>query len=309
MTCSASSMTRSQGTTGVILALGAYGWWGVVIPIYYHQLQDVAVLELVAWRVLSGLPVLLAMILLASRFRAMLGLLAKPRVMTLLLSSAVLIAVNWLVFIHAVDDNRLTEASLGYYISPLLSVTIGMVVFGERMRGLQWMAISIAAIGVIVMAFQIGGLPWISLILGGCFALYGFIHKQVAADAVMGLSIEMLMLFPVMILLLGMVHAEEGAMIAGADGWMIMMLLLGGPITVIQLLLFTGAVRRLHLSTVGILQYLAPTGQLLTAVLLLGEPLDAERLSAFCLIWTAVIIYSWDTWRQARANMPVTVPE
>ena len=302
-------MTRSQGTTGVILALGAYGWWGVVIPIYYHQLQDVAVLELVAWRVLSGLPVLLAMILLASRFRAMLGLLAKPRVMTLLLSSAVLIAVNWLVFIHAVDDNRLTEASLGYYISPLLSVTIGMVVFGERMRGLQWMAISIAAIGVIVMAFQIGGLPWISLILGGCFALYGFIHKQVAADAVMGLSIEMLMLFPVMILLLGMVHAEEGAMIAGADGWMIMMLLLGGPITVIQLLLFTGAVRRLHLSTVGILQYLAPTGQLLTAVLLLGEPLDAERLSAFCLIWTAVIIYSWDTWRQARANMPVTVPE
>ncbi|MCH2153796.1 MAG: EamA family transporter RarD [Phycisphaerales bacterium] len=309
MSHSVSSMTRSQGTTGVILALGAYGWWGVVIPIYYHQLQDVAVLELVAWRVLSGLPVLLAMILLASRFRAMLGLLAKPRVMTLLLSSAVLIAVNWLVFIHAVDDNRLTEASLGYYISPLLSVTIGMVVFGERMRGLQWMAISIAAIGVIVMAFQIGGLPWISLILGGCFALYGFIHKQVAADAVMGLSIEMLMLFPVMILLLGMVHAEEGAMIAGADGWMIMMLLLGGPITVIQLLLFTGAVRRLHLSTVGILQYLAPTGQLLTAVLLLGEPLDAERLSAFCLIWTAVIIYSWDTWRQARANMPVTIPE
>lgn len=302
-------MTRSQGTTGVILAFGAYGWWGVVIPIYYHQLQNVAVLELVAWRVLSGLPVLLALLLVASRFRAMLGLLANPRVMTLLLCSAVLIAVNWLVFIHAVDDNRLTEASLGYYISPLLSVTIGMVVFGERMRGLQWTAISIAGIGVIIMAFQISGLPWISLILGGCFALYGFIHKQVAADAVMGLSIEMLMLFPMMILLLGMVHAEEGVAIAGADGWMIMMLLLGGPITVIQLLLFTGAVRRLHLSTVGILQYLAPTGQLLTAVLLLGEPLDAERLSAFCLIWTAVIIYSWDTWRQARARSPVLVPD
>ena len=160
-----------------------------------------------------------------------------------------------------------------------------------------------------MMAFQIGGIPWISLMLAVCFALYGFIHKQVAADAVMGLSIEMLMLCPVMILLLGMVHAEEGATIAGAGGWMIMMLLLGGPITVIQLLLFTGAVRRLHLSTVGILQYLAPTGQLLTAVLILGEPMGADRLSAFCLIWTAVIIYSWESWRQARARVPVIIPE
>ncbi|MBG79794.1 MAG: protein RarD [Phycisphaerae bacterium] len=298
-----------QSTIGVLLALGAYGWWGAVTPVYYHQLQHVPVLELIAWRVLAGLPIMLALLWATSRHRALLAILRQPRIVGTLAITALLIGINWFVFIIAVDANRLTEASLGYYINPLVSVALGMFFLGERMRPLQWVAIAIAGISVTLLAVMIGGVPWISLSLAGSFALYGLLRKQVKADAATGLTVEMLLLFPFMIAVLIFVGVGEGVMIAEGPAWMVIMLLLGGPVTIVPLLLFTGCARRLQLSTVGLMQYIAPTGQFLVGVVAYGEEFGSERILAFCLIWVAVIIYSLDTWRHARAGTPVTVPE
>ena len=301
--------TSDHSTAGVLLGLGAYGWWGCVTPFYYYVLKEVPVLELIAWRVLAGLPIMLLLLWATSRARAMLGILKDPKIMGLLAVSAVLIGINWFVFIIAVDTNRLTEASLGYYINPLVSVALGMIVLGERMRTLQWLAIIIAAGGVTVLAIKTGGVPWISLSLAGSFAFYGLIRKQISVDAPTGLAIEMLLLFPFLLVVLGYVHMDQGTMMADGPTWLVIMLLLGGPITIVPLLLFTGCARRLRLATVGLMQYIAPTGQFLMGVVAFGEAFGTDRIIAFCLIWAAVIIYSMDTWRHARRSMVVTVPE
>ncbi|MEE2907561.1 MAG: EamA family transporter RarD [Planctomycetota bacterium] len=301
--------TPDHSTAGVLLALGAYGWWGFVTPFYYYVLKDVPVLELIAWRVLAGLPIMLLILWATNRHLQLLNILKQPGPLGMLAVSAILIGINWFVFIIAVDTDRLTEASLGYYINPLVSVALGMFVLGERMRALQWVAIAIAASGVTVLAIKTGGVPWISLSLAGSFAFYGLIRKQVSADAPTGLTVEMLLLFPFMLAVLIFGHVDRGTMMADGPAWLVIMLLLGGPVTIVPLLLFTGCARRLRLATVGLMQYIAPTGQFLTAVFAFGEAFGPDQVIAFCLIWAAVILYSMDTWRHARKNMVVTIPE
>ena len=296
------SSQSDQSTTGVLLALGAYGWWGAITPVYYHALQGVPVLELIAWRVLAGMPIMLVLLGMTGRLAAFKAILFKPRVIAILIGSSLLIGVNWFVFIIAVDTNRLTEASLGYYINPLVSVALGMFVLGERMRLMQWVAIALAATGVIVLAIRIGGIPWISLSLAGSFALYGLLRKQVAADAPTGLAIEMLVLLPLMMVVLGFVYINDGGTLGTGPWWIDVMLFLGGPVTIIPLLLFTGCARRLRLATVGLLQYIAPSGQLLLGVLAYGEAFGQNRIIAFALIWAAVILYSIDTWRSVKKS-------
>ncbi|MDG2201727.1 MAG: EamA family transporter RarD [Phycisphaerales bacterium] len=287
-------------TTGVLLALGAYGWWGAVTPVYYYALQGVNVFELIAWRVVAGLPVMLLILGATGRLTAFKAVFARPRVLLMLVTSALLIGINWFVFIWSVDTDRLAESSLGYYINPLVSVALGMLVLGERMRPAQWVAIAIATVGVVISALAIDGIPWISLSLAGSFALYGLVRKQVDADAPTGLAIEMLLFLPFMLVILGLVHTGDGTAFASGSPWLITMLLLGGPVTIVPLLLFTGGARRLRLATVGLLQYIAPTGQLLLAVLAYGEAFNTERLVAFILIWAAVITYSVDSFRASR---------
>lgn len=298
-----------RGTAGVLLGLGAYGWWGAVTPVYYHQLQDVPVLELISWRVLAGLPLMLLMLWGLKKLDALKQILLNPQTLSLLALSALLIGVNWFVFIIAVDTDRLTEASLGYYINPLVSVALGTLFLGERMRGLQWFAVIIALVGVAVLAYRTGGVPWISLSLAGSFAFYGLIRKQVNADAATGLCVEMIILLPFMIAVLAYVGMNEGTAMMEAPTWLVVMLLLGGPVTIVPLLLFTGCARRLTLATVGLMQYIAPTGQLIIGVVAYGEAFGTDRIIAFVLIWIAVIIYSTDTWRHSRRQMVVTIPE
>ena len=295
-------------TTGVLLALAAYGWWGGVTPVYYYMLKNVPVLELIAWRVLAGLPVMLVLLGLTGRLPGLWAILKHPRVLATLAGSALLIGINWFVFIVAIDTDRLAEVSLGYYINPLVTVALGMIVLGERMRAAQWLAVAIAASGVILLAIRIGGVPWISLSLAGSFALYGLVRKQVNADAPTGLTVEMALFLPFMIALLGFVHMDGGTQFAEGPWWLAVMLLLGGPVTIIPLLLFTGCARRLRLATVGLLQYIAPSGQLLLAVLVFGEPFGSERLIAFVLIWIAVLVYSIDTLRSTRPKTVLPDP-
>ena len=299
--------TSDHSTAGVLLGLGAYGWWGCVTPFYYYALKEVPVLELIAWRVLAGLPIMLLLLWATSRHTQLFSLFKKPGVLGLLALSAILIGINWFVFIIAVDTDRLTEASLGYYINPLVSVALGMIFLGERMRALQWVAVIIAAIGVAVLAIKTGGVPWISLSLAGSFAFYGLIRKQVTADAATGLTVEMMLLFPFMFAVLIFVGVGEGAMIVDGPTWLIIMLLLGGPVTIVPLLLFTGCARRLKLATVGLMQYIAPTGQFLLGVFAFGEAFGPDRIIAFVLIWAAVILYSADALRQSRRQKIATV--
>ena len=302
MAIETSHSSADQRKTGVLLALGAFGWWGAVTPVYYYALKEVPVLELIAWRVLAGLPLMLLLLALTGRLAGLGTIFGRPRVLAALAASTVLIGLNWFVFIWAIDTERLAEVSLGYYINPLVSVALGMVVLGERMRTAQWIAIAIAFLGVVVSAIHLDGIPWISLSLAGSFALYGLVRKQVDADAPTGLAVEMTLFFPFMLIILGLVHANEGTTFISGPWWMTLMLLLGGPVTIIPLLLFTGCARRLRLATVGLLQYIAPSGQLLMAVLVFNEPFGTERFLAFLLIWVAVSLYSIDSYLAARAE-------
>lgn len=297
-----STSQSEQRTTGVLLALGAFGWWGAITPVYYHALRTVNVFELIAWRVVAGLPILLLLLWATRRLPALRAVLSRPRTLLMLVASALLIGINWFVFIWAVDTDRLAEVSLGYYINPLVSVALGMLVLGERMRPAQWISVAVAIAGVSVSAIGIDGVPWISLSLAGSFAFYGLVRKQVDADAPTGLAVEMLLFLPLMLVVLAMVHGGDGTTFAQGPWWLSLMLLLGGPVTIVPLLLFTGGARRLRLATIGLLQYIAPTGQLLLAVLVYGEEFDTGRLIAFLLIWIAVLTYSVDSLRAHRTT-------
>ena len=299
-----STSQSDQRTTGVLLALGAFGWWGAVTPVYYHALKTVNVFELIAWRIVAGLPLLLLLLWATRRLGALRRVLSHPRTLVMLVTSALLIGVNWFVFIWAVDTDRLAEVSLGYYVNPLVSVALGMLVLGERMRPAQWIAVAVAMAGVAVSAIGIDGMPWISLSLAGSFAFYGLVRKQVDADAATGLAVEMLLFLPLMLVILGMVHTSDGSSFARGPWWLTLMLLLGGPVTIVPLLLFTGGARRLRLATIGLLQYIAPTGQLLLAVFAYGEEFDTGRLTAFILIWIAVLTYSADSFLASRSPTP-----
>ena len=300
-------LSNSHATAGVFMAIGAYGWWAVVAPFYYRAVDSVPVGELLAWRVVAGLPILCLLLWGTGRMRECWAIFRQPRVLGILSISAVLIAINWVVFVWSVVDNRLSEASLGYYICPLFIVALGMVVLGERMRWQQWVAVLCAAIGVSVLAWRIGGVPWISLTLAGSFGLYGLIRKQVDAAPAPGLAIEMLLLLPFMFGLLWFDHVRTGNAFVAGPWWVSLLLLGGGVVTVVPLVVFSGGARRLRLSTLAILQYISPTGQLLLAVLAFGEPFGTDQLIAFAFIWLAVTVYSVDSIRHVR-RIAIAVP-
>ncbi|MDP7028987.1 MAG: EamA family transporter RarD [Phycisphaerales bacterium] len=290
------------------MAVGAYGWWAVVTPLYYRIVDDVPVGELLAWRVLSGIPAMWLLLAVTGRLGEVWRAIRTPRVLGLLAVSSVLIAINWVVFVWAVIDNRLSEASLGYYINPLVWVALGTILLGERMRLAQWIAVGLAGVGVAVLAWRLGGVPWISLTLACSFALYGLTRKQVAAAPAAGLAVEMLLLSPFMLALMWWGHVEHGNAAIAGPWWVTLLLLAGGVVTLVPLVLFAGGARRLQLTTMGVLQYISPTGQLLLAVIAFNEPFGVERVIAFGFIWAAVITYSADSLRHARAEARIASP-
>ncbi len=288
---------RQTRTVGVGQAVGAYGWWGCVTPVYFKVLAHVGALELVALRVLTGVPILAVLVWRRGSFGACRTALARSTTRWALAASTLLIATNWFVFILSVLWSRLTESSLGYYINPLVSVLLGYVVLRERLRPLQWVAVGIAFAGVAIMAIQQGSLPWISLTLACSFGLYGLLRKQMAIGSVEGLAIEMGVLVPVAIAVQAYLLIEGRSVLTGATATLWGLLLLGGIVTIIPLVLFAAAARRLKLATMGLLQYIAPSGQLMLAVLVYGEPFSEGTAIVFGLIWVAVILYSLDALR------------
>jgi chloramphenicol-sensitive protein RarD len=284
---------------GYLLGIAAYLIWGL-FPLYFKMLETVPALEIVVQRALGAAlfgSLLLAVWKHPGWWRA---LRAQPRLFALLGLSGLLIASNWLLYVWAVNNGRMLETSLGYYINPLINVLLGMLLLGERLRRLQWLAVGIATLGVLQQLWQLGELPWLSLVLAATFGFYGLLRKQAPVAALPGLVVETWLLMP---LALGWLLLHPTAVSSQAAFWSsgtALWLLAAGPITLLPLICFNAAARHLPFATLGFLQYLAPTLVLLLAVLVYDEPLPAPRLLAFACIWLALAIYSLDIWLALR---------
>ena len=274
--------------TGFLLGLAAYALWGV-LPIYFKALAAVPAVDIVAHRILWSLPYLALLILLSRGWPKVRAALAQPRTIGILLLTALLIGGNWLLYVYAVTSDHILAASFGYYLNPLANVLLGRFVLHERLNRLQWTAVAVAAAGISVLAAGALGQLWISLTLCVSFALYGLLRKVVKADAITGLGIETALLFPLAIGWLGWDY-ESGASVMGTSQMDAGLLLAAGIVSTTPLILFTAAARRLAYSTLGMLQFLAPTLQFLIGVWY-GEPLKTAHFIAFPAIWIALGLY------------------
>jgi len=275
---------------GIAYASAAYLLWGV-FPIYFKALQEIAPLEILGHRIVWSLLFCVVLLLLLRRLSWMAGLRGQPRVLWWFLASSTLVAVNWFVYIWAVNAGRVVDASLGYFINPLVNVLIGALVLHERLRTAQWLAVGIAAIGVAWLTWQAGAVPWIGLVLALSFGLYGLLRKTAALGAIEGLTLETLLLTPVAAAYLGwQVQAGHSGFVDGDTGTRLL-LLAAGPVTAVPLLLFAAGARRIPFTTLGLLQYLGPSLQLLIGVWLYGEPF-AARAPGYALIWIALAVFS-----------------
>jgi chloramphenicol-sensitive protein RarD len=290
--------SEQQARDGIVSALIAYLLWGFM-PLYFILVKDVASLEVLAHRVIWAVPFGAAIIHYRKQWMEVWRGLTHPTMLLYLGITAILIAGNWLVYIWAVQQDQIFQASLGYYINPLLFAVVGVFLLGEELRRPQILAVGLAAIGVVFLAVSGGELPIIALFLGTSFTVYGVIRKKVVIGGMPGLFIETLVLLPLslayLVFMMFQGQAEFGS--AGLKGSSI--LLLAGPVTVLPLLFFALATRRLNLSTVGMMQFIAPTIQFGVGVAF-GEQLTTAHLVCFSCIWGAVILFSWDAWRSMR---------
>jgi chloramphenicol-sensitive protein RarD len=292
---------------GFAFGVAAYGLWGV-LPIYFKALGGVAAVDIVAHRILWSLP-FLALLLFVGRGWSQGGqALRRRRTLLLLLSTATLIGVNWLLYVYAVTSGHILAASLGYYLNPLANVLLGRFILKERLSWLQWVAIAIAAAGIMALAVGALGQLWISLTLCISFATYGLLRKIALVDAVAGLAIETALLFPLAIGWLAWRFAA-GVPVLGAAANVTALLVAAGVVSTTPLLLFTAAARRLPYSTLGMLQFLAPTLQFLCAVWLYGEAFGQAHAIAFGAIWAALGLYMFELIRAPRASPPPQPPE
>jgi len=282
---------------GLLQGVLAYGLWGLVAA-YWKQLSRVSPIELIAHRAVWGLVTFGAFVAITGQLGALWTAIRDRTTVAVMALSGALLAVNWGLFVWATISGHLLDASLGYFINPLVSVALGTIVLRERMSRLQWVAIGLAVIGVGVLTWRAGRVPWIALLLAGTFGLYGLVRKTAKVTALIGSTIETILLVPIAVVYL-IVIADHGAF--GHASATITALLIGtGLVTAVPLVLFTSAARRLPLSTVGFLQYLAPTGQFILAVTLFHEPLALDRLAAFIVIWTGLVVFSIDLLRSRR---------
>lgn len=297
----------SDAKSGFWLGVGAYGVWGI-LPIYFKAIADVGAVEIVAHRVLWSVPFLALLIAAFRGFGEVRKAVANPRAIGLLCATAVLIGINWLLYVYAVTSGRILAGSLGYYLNPLVNVVLGRLVLKERLTPLQWIAVAIAAAGIGGLAIQALGQIWISLALAASFATYGLLRKIAPVDAVAGLAIETTLLLPAALLWLG-IGVAGGAPLFGPRPADTLLLILAGVATTVPLILFTAAARRLRYSTLGMLQFMAPTLQFVCAVALYGERLTRAHAIAFGSIWLALALYVIALVRAPKAAGSAMAPE
>ena len=287
--------------SGPLTAAIAYVLWGL-FPLYIKQIEQVPALQIVLHRSAWSAVFVFGLLVLLRRFGWLLPVLRQPRTLAVFSLSALLLGGNWLLYVWAVNTGRLLDASLGYFINPLVNVVLGFAVLHERPRPVQWAAVALAAAGVVWLAVGAGHLPWISVMLALSFGLYGLLRKTAALGAIEGLALETLLLAPLAIGgLVWLALQGEGVFGRGdlsTDLW----LLAAGPFTAVPLLLFASGARRVSMATLGLLQYVSPSIQFGLGLFVYHEPFDTGRGIGFLLIWAALALYSAESWRMLRRS-------
>lgn len=290
--------SADQHRSGYAFALAAFGLWGV-IPLFFKALMPIEAMHIVSFRVVIAVPTLALLIWGMRRWGEVRAALADRRVMLTLLASSVLIAVNWVVYVVGVNGGHVLATSLGYYLNPLFNILIGRFLLSEHLSRTQWGALGLAALGVTALAFGAFKDLWITLSLAFSFAFYGYLRKKVAVGSAAGLFIETVLLSPLFLLWL-VLYRDPAMPLFGPSAFHTVLLLLSGVVTAVPLLFFTEGARRLPYSTVGILQFIAPTLQFLMGVFLFGEAFTATRAFAFAAIWIAMALYIFALVRKPR---------
>ncbi len=288
-------MSNSSVKTGVLLALAAYCMWGFA-PMYFKLLLAMPAGEILVHRILWSVLFLALLVLVSGEWLNVKNALKNHKVILILLVSGILLATNWLVFIWAINNDKLLEASLGYYINPLLNVLLGRLFLGERLSRMQKIAVGIALTGVLILVVSFGNVPWIALALAISFGIYGLLRKQVAVGALPGLLVETAMMVPFAVIYLWLFSTELSNMASNSLSWNTL-LVVAGVVTTAPLLCFTSAARRLRYSTIGFFQYIGPSIMFLLAVFYYAEPFNPERLITFGFVWSALVIFSFDSYR------------
>lgn len=315
-TAAARSAAAVQTRRGVAFAGAAFLFWGLS-PIYWKALGAVPAGEVLAHRIVWSSVLLAAMLLARRRGRELLAAVRRPRTLATLVVTTALIAVNWYVYIWAMAAERVLEASLGYFVNPLVNVLLGVVFLRERLSRPQAAAVALAAVGVAVLTVEVGRVPWVALLLAGTFGVYGLLRKTVDAGPQVGLAVETALLTPLTLVWLARLHAGGGGAFGGGafgggafgGGLATDLLLVGaGAVTVVPLVWFTQGARLLPLSALGLIQYLAPTIQFLLAVLVYREPFGATHLVAFAVIWAGLAVFTWDLRRRLRREAAPRAP-
>ena len=291
-----------QAQSGLLVGLACYILWGF-LPLLFDLLKEAGSFTIVANRTVWSLLFVGAILLGTRRMGEVKAALADPRTLRSMIFSSVLLAANWLIYVWAVDSGQVLQGSLGYFINPLVNVVLGMVVLGERNNRWQWLSIIVAVAAIGVQTIGLGAVPWVALSIALTFGLYGFFRKTAKVSSAGGLFVETLILVPVAIAYLGWSYWQQGGLGIAADPHYLILLILTGPATAVPLLMFTFAVQRLRLTTIGMIQYVSPSIQFLLAVFPLHEPINSIQLLSFGMIWLSLIIYSANSVVRRRMAM------
>ncbi len=281
---------------GIAFGLSAYTLWGL-FPLYFALFDGIPAYEVLIHRVVWSCLFLAIVVTVLRRWAPIRTAISQPARLGFVLGCALFIALNWGVYIYAVETRQVLQASLGYFLTPLVNVALGMLVLQESISRMQRIAVVLAAIAILYQLFLLGVVPWISLLLAFSFGTYGLLRKQVELDGLSGLFVETLLLMPVGLLAFAWLDSAGQSHFQDSSAVMLM-LISSGVVTAVPLLFFAGAARRLRLATVGFLMYINPTLQFLLALLVFDEPMSGEKLLSFVMIWVALGLYSWSAWRE-----------
>lgn len=298
--------TDIEQRKGAILACLAFFMWGLA-PIYFKMIQYVSAFEILMHRVVWSVVFLLLIVTALKQWGKIKRIIVQPKLLLILVITSALLGFNWGLFIWAINNNHMLDASLGYYINPLLNVLLGMVFLKERLRKFQGIAVALALGGVLLQLVSFGSFPVVAFSLAISFALYGLLRKKLQVDALPGILLEALILLPVALIYWWLMAPTATSSLPSNDWSTIILLISAGIVTTLPLLCFTGAAKRLQYTTLGFFQYIGPSLMFILAVVFYGEVFDAERVVTFACIWSALAIFSWDSFHQSRKRKKAAV--
>jgi len=303
-------VSQNRTRTGLLYAVSAYALWGV-LPAYFLLMAPATALEVVGWRVLFSLVFCALLLTLTRAWRGVVAVARQPRVLLTIGLAGHLVLVNWTTYVYGTLSGHVIETALGYFINPIVTVLLGVVLLRERLRPLQWAAVGLSAVAVLVLTLNYGALPWIALVLASSFGLYGLIKKQVGdrVDALSGLTLETAWLVPAAVLMLVFVSGTAGITFGTVSPLHTVAILSAGVVTAVPLLLFASGARRLPLTHMGLTQYLAPVLQFLFGVFVVREEMPAERWIGFGLVWLALILLTVDMFVSVQTRRRTAAPQ